>query len=107
MNEKIDIYELVKRCPDATIQIRIGDLSLFSKKLLADAQIEFDRQRALKEAEKAESYVTAETVQLKFDISDSTLYRLGRKHVLEPVFVAGQRRYRLSDLERLASRDSK
>ena len=57
MNEKIDIYELVKRCPDATIQIRAGDLSFFSRKLLADARLEFERQQAEASSEKAETYL--------------------------------------------------
>ena len=101
MNEKIDIYELVKRCPDATIQIRVGDLSVFGRKLLADARLEFERQQAAAEAEKAETYLDAETVMRKLDISASTLYRLGRAHVLEHIRLGGRKKYRLTDVERL------
>lgn len=103
----IDLFELLKHNPDIMIVVGGAELSLYCRKLLADAKLEFERQQALTEAEKAETYVTAETVKTKYDISDSTLYRLGKRHVLEPVYIGGQRRYRLSDLERLDSRDSK
>ena len=102
-DKNVDLFELLKHRTDIMIVVGGSELSLYSRKLIADVKLEFEREQALKEAEKAETYVTAETVKTKFDISESTLYRLGRKHVLEPVFVAGQRRYRLSDLERLAS----
>lgn len=106
-DKNIDLFELLKRRTDIMIVVGGSELSLYSRKLIADVKLEFEREQALKEAEKAETYVTSETVKTKYDISDSTLYRLGKRHVLEPVYIGGQRRYRLSDLERLASRDSK
>lgn len=99
----IDLFELFKNNPDIMIVVGGSELSLYNRKLIAEARLEFERELALKETEKAETYVTAETVKAKFDISDSTLYRLSKKHVLEPVYIGGQRRYRLSDLDRLIS----
>lgn len=106
MNEKIDIYELVKRCPDATIQIRAGDLSFFCRKLLADARLEFERQQAEASSEKAETYLDAETVLKKLGISTSTLYRLGKAQVIRTYRMGGRRKYRLSDIEKLIHADN-
>ena len=101
MNERVDIYELVKRCPDATIQIRVSDLSFFGRKLLADARLEFERQQAQTSSDKAETYLDAETVLSKLGISASTLYRLGKAQVIKTYRLAGRRKYRLSDIEKL------
>ncbi len=104
MNEKIDIYELVKRCPDATIQIRVSDLSFFGRKLLADARLEFERQLAAASTEKAETYLDAETVLAKLGISASTLYRLGKAQVIKTYRLGGKRKYRLSEIEKLVQK---
>ena len=106
MNEKIDIYELVKRCPDATIQIRVSDLSFFGRKLLADARLEFERQQAEASSEKAETYLDADMVLTKLGISASTLYRLSKAHVLKTYHIGGKRKYRLSEVEKLIQMDN-
>ena len=100
---RIDLYEVLQHRPDIMIVVGGSDLSLYCRKLIEDAKQEFARQQALIEAEKTETYVSAETVKTKFDISESTLYRLGRKHILEAVRIGGQRRYKVSDLIRLES----
>ena len=102
-DRKIDLYISTEARPGDMYVVGGGDLRLFCNKLIAGVRAEFERQLALATTEKAETFVTAEVVKAKCSISESTLYRLGRKHVLEPVFIGGQRRYRLSDLDRLVS----
>ena len=106
MNERVDIYELAKRCPDATIQIRVSDLSLFGRKLLADARLEFEQQQAKTSTEKAETYLDAETVLSILGISASTLYRLGKAQIIKTYRLAGRRKYRLSEIKKLLNEDN-
>lgn len=106
MKVQIDIYELIKRCPDATIHIRAGDLSFFVLKLLADARLEFERQQAETDAKKAETYLDADMVLTKLGISASTLYRLSKAHVLKTYHIGGKRKYRLSEVEKLIQMDN-
>ena len=100
MSEKtIDLFELIRRCPETTVSVRAGDLGLFCRKLLAEARQEFERQQSETAAEKAETYLDAETVLAKLGISTSTLYRLGKAHVLDFIRLGGRKKYRLSDIE--------
>jgi hypothetical protein len=103
---KIDLYSATETRPGDMYVVGGGDLRLFCAKLIAGVRAEFERQQELTAVEKAETFVTGETVKTKYDISESTLYRLAKRHVLEPVYIGGQRRYRLSDLERLTTKDS-
>lgn len=99
----IDLYTSTETRPGDMYVVAGRELRLFCEKLIAGVRAEFERQQILTTTEKAETFVTAEVVKAKCSISESTLYRLGRKHILEPVYVGGQRRYRLSDLDRLVS----
>lgn len=104
MNEKIDIYELIRQCPDTMIHIRAGDLGLFGRKLIAESRLEFERQLAKAEAEKSETYLDAETVINKLGISTSTLYRLSKAQAIKVYRLGGKRKYRLSEIEKLVQK---
>ena len=101
--KKIDLYVSTETHPGDMYVIGGRELRLFCNKLIAGVRAEFERQQELAATQKAETFVTAEVVKAKCSISESTLYRLGRKHILEAVYVGGQRRYRLSDVNRLLS----
>lgn len=100
-NSKLDIMELIKQCPGATISIGAAELGLFAKQLIAEARREFERERAAIEAGKAEVYRDSEEVKTMLKISDSTLYRMAKSKILEPVWIAGQKRFRQSDIDKL------
>lgn len=56
--------------------------------------------------EKAEKYLSSKQVCERYDIDNSTLWRWGQKGYLSPCKLGGKNRYRVSDLEKLLSRES-
>ena len=100
-DKTLDLIELLKQCPDATLQVTASDLGIFSRKLIAETRREFERERAAIEAGKAENYLEPETVKAMLKISESTLYRMAKSKILEPVWIAGQKRFRQSDIDRI------
>ena len=101
MNTKLDVMELINRCPGAIISIGAADLRSFARQLIAESRREFERERIAIEAGKAENYLEPETVKSMLKISESTLYRMAKSKILEPVWIAGQKRFRQSDIERI------
>lgn len=101
MNTKLDLLELIKHCPGITISIGAAELGMFAKQLIAEARREFERERAAIEAGKVEIYRDPEEVKTMLKISDSTLYRMAKSKILEPVWIAGQKRFRQSDIDKL------
>lgn len=106
MVNKLDLMELLRQCPKTTISIGIDELNMFARQLLAESRREFEREQAAIEAGKAEIYREPSEVKEMLRISDSTLYRMAKSKILEPVFISGLRRYKQSDLEKLVSSDS-
>lgn len=98
---KVDVFEFIKQFPDATIKISANELDQFARKLVSEYKREFERERAAVEAGKAEYYLEPETVKSMLKISESTLYRMSKSKILEPVWIAGQKRFRKSDLDKL------
>ena len=101
MNTKLDVMELINRCPGAIISIGAAELRSFARQLIAESRREFERERAAIEAGKAENYLEPETVKAMLKISESTLYRMAKSKILEPVWIAGQKRFRQSDIDRI------
>lgn len=102
--DKINVYELLRQCPEATISVKLSELGLFAKQLVAETRNEFERQQIAIAHEKAESYLTSELVKEKLCISESTLYRMCKAKILQPIWVGGQKRYRLSDINKIVER---
>ena len=99
--ESINIIELMRHCPRATVCLTISELGTFAKQLIAESRDEFERERIAAAQDKAELYLTSELVKEKLSISDSTLYRMCRAKILRPIWVGGQKRYRLSDIHKI------
>ena len=95
--------ELIKQCPGTIISVGAGELGVFTKQLVAESRREFERERAAVAAGKAENYLEPETVKTMLKISESTLYRMGKANILVPVWIAGQKRFRQSDIDKLVS----
>lgn len=102
-NSKLDLIELIKQCPGTTISIGAAELGMFARQLIADARREFERERAAIEAGKAEVYLEPEDVKRMLKVSDSTLYRMNKSKILCYGWVAGQKRYRGSDVEKIVN----
>ena len=103
MDMKLDLFELLREFPEATLTIHAGDLGHFARELLAEARQDFERERAAIAEGKTEEYLTPEMVKTLLRISESTLYRMAKAKILIPVFVGGQNRYRRSDLDKILS----
>lgn len=103
MDMKLDLFELLREFPEATLTVHAGDLGHFARELLAEARQDFERERAAIAEGKTEEYLTPEMVKTLLRISESTLYRMAKAKILVPVFVGGQKRYRRSDLDKILS----
>ena len=101
MDMKLDLFELLREFPEATLTVHAGDLGHFARELMAEAHQNFERERAALAEEKKEEYLTPEKVKTLLSISESTLYRMAKAKILIPVFVGGQKRYRRSDLDKI------
>ena len=101
MDMKLDLFELLREFPEATLTVHAGDLGHFARELLDEASQDFERA-AIAEG-KTEEYLTPEMVKTLLRISESTLYRMAKAKILVPVFVGGQKRYRRSDLDKILS----
>ena len=100
---KLDLFELLREFPEATLTVHAGDLGHFARELLAEARQDFERERAAIAEGKTEEYLTPEMVKTLLRISESTLYRMAKAKILVTVFVGGQKRYRRSDLDKILS----
>lgn len=103
MDMKLDLFELLREFPEATLTVHAGDLGHFARELLAEARQDFERERAAIAEGKTEEYLTPEMVKTLLRISESTLYRMAKAKILVPVFVSGQKRYRRSDRDKILS----
>lgn len=103
--ERINIIELIKHCPDAIVNIKVAELGLFARQLIAESRNEFERERIAIAQDQAESYLTPELVKEKLSISESTLYRMSKAKILQPVWVGGQKRYRQSDIDKIVAKN--
>ncbi len=103
--ERINIIELIRQCPDATVNLKVAELGMFARQLIAESRNEFERERIAIAQDQAESYLTPELVKEKLCISESTLYRMCKAKILQPVWVGGQKRYRQSDIDKIVARN--
>lgn len=101
MKPHVDVIELIKQCPGTTISISASDLGLFARKLVAVYRQEYERERAANNADAKEVYRDPSDVKTMLNISESTLYRMAKTGILVPVYIAGQKRYRQSDIDRI------
>lgn len=104
MLKTLDLIELIKQCPGTSINVTAGELGTFARQLIAETKREFERERASIEAGKSEKFLEPETVKSMLKISDSTLYRMGRARILEPVWIAGQKRFKQSDIDKITKK---
>ena len=78
MNKQLDLLELLREFPEATLTVHAGDLGHFARELLAEARQDFERERAAVAEGKTEEYLTPEMVKTLLRISESTLYRMAK-----------------------------
>ena len=103
MDKQLDLLELLREFPEATLTVHAGDLGHSARELLAEARQDFERERAAIAEGKTEEYLTPEMVKTLLRISESTLYRMAKAKILIPVVVGVQKRYRRSDRDKILS----
>ena len=98
----MDIKNILTELPNTIVSLKAEDLGHFARQLVAEVRLEFKREQEEKSKETAEdiNLLTAEEVKQILEISDSTLYRLGKSGHLVPIWVGGQRRYTYDSLNR-------
>lgn len=99
-NKMININNLLNSESNIIIQVSSEDLKAFAQEILIGA-----KSIAMIEAEAAASndqLLTIDEAAKLLSVSKMTLYRWDQNGILKKVEIGGKRRYRKSDIERLA-----
>ena len=99
-NKMININNLLNSESNIIIQVSSDDLKAFAQEILIGA-----KSIAMIEAEAAASsdqLLTINEAAKLLSVSKMTLYRWDQNGILKKVEIGGKRRYRKSDIERLA-----
>ena len=94
------LSELLASEANVILQVRVEDLKAFAQEILIGA-----KSIAMIEAETAASsdqLLTIDEAAKLLSVSKMTLYRWDQNGILKKVEIGGKRRYRKSDIERLA-----
>ena len=94
----IKIAEVARAYPDTIFSIKAEDLEQFGRQLGGLVRIEYERQKTEDGHRQNDELLLPEDVTTMLRISSSTLNRLAKAHILTPVWVGGQKRYWLSDV---------
>lgn len=100
------IKSILTEHPNTIVSLKAEDLGLFARQVVSEVRQEFEREQEMKTKETVDKIdlLTAEEVKAILDISDSTLYRLGKSELLVPIWVGGQRRYAKADIDHFLER---
>ena len=100
MSYYLDLEKMITENPNIILQVSGGDLKAFAQEILLGA-----KSIAMFEAEAAAKtdhlYTIGEAAKI-LQVSKMTLYRWDQNGILKKVEIGGKRRYRKSDIERLA-----
>lgn len=100
----VDLMELAMRCPNAIIQINMGDLCEFAHQLINNAtQV---AQLNLERADLSKELLTIDEVVSMLKVSKMTLWRWDKNGLLTKVDMGGVRRYHRSEVEALVAQRS-
>ena len=94
------LSELLASEANVILQVRVEDLKAFAQEILIEA-----KSIAMIQAEAAASsdqLLTIDEAAKLLSVSKMTLYRWDQNGILKKVEIGGKRRYRKSDIERLA-----
>ena len=100
MKYLLDIEKMITENPNVIFQVSGENLMAFAEQILLGA-----KSIAMIEAEAAASsdqLISIDEVARLLSVSKMTLYRWDKSGILKKVEIGGKRRYRKSDIERLA-----
>lgn len=99
MSQNVNIIELAKVAPDVNVTVRVGDLIIAARELVAMERARFEEERAAVSGTEPEQMVDRATALSMLNIKTrQTLNRWDRIGYLHPVKVGGVNRWRLSDI---------
>lgn len=97
----INVLEMIRDYPGTILCLKADDLGHFADELISKSREKFLRERSQEESSN-DKYFTADEVKKIYNISESTLYRLGKAGLLVPSMIGGQRRYSKVSLDNFA-----
>lgn len=100
----LNLMELAMRCPNAIIQINMGDLCEFAHQLINNATEV--AQLNLERADLSKELLTIDEVVSMLKVSKMTLWRWDKNGLLTKVDMGGVRRYHRSEVEALVAQRS-
>ena len=92
------IIQLAKECPDVTINVKAGELLEMAQFCVSEAKKSLEQQ--ITDAN-TETYPSRQKTAEIFNVNLSTLHRWAKSGLLVPIEIAGTRRYRTSDINRI------
>ena len=99
MSQNVNIIELAKVAPDVNVTVRVGDLIIAARELVAMERARFEEERAAVSGTEPERTVDRAAALSMLNIKTrQTLNRWDRIGYLHPVKVGGVNRWRLSDI---------
>jgi len=96
-----DLIKLAEEFPNLQISITLKDLLEGGRMIMAEARDQIAREMA---EGKTETYLRTAKACEVLDISTTTLWRIEKKGWLHPVFIGGEKRYKLSELKEYLER---
>lgn len=87
MDMKLDLFELLREFPEATLTVHAGDLGHFARELLAEARQDFERERAAIAEGKTEEYLTPEMVKTLLRKANFTILRNQDTYLCEVLYI--------------------
>lgn len=93
-----NLLQILQETPNISISVRGGDLVMFGRDLISQAQREFHQEKV--DVCQNDLIEYKEALAL-FGISGQTLWRWRKRGYLTPVQVGGKLKYRRSDCERI------
>ena len=84
-----------------TVSVGLTDLKEFAKDMIQQTKRELED---LVVAQKSETYMTRQQTSEMLSVDLSTLWRWEKRNYLIPVCVGGQKRYKMTDINRLLNR---
>ena len=94
----MNIYELVKQCPDLNLTVKAGELLEMVEYCVQSTRKSLEQQIT---DSNTETYPSIEQVSRILGVDKSTLWRWGKLNYLVPISIGGKRRYRMSDVKKL------
>ena len=99
-----DIIKLAEEFPNLQVSITLKDLLEGGRMIIAEVRDQLAREM---EEGKSDTYLRTAKACEALDVSPTTLWRIEKKGWLHPVFVGGEKRYKMSEITEYLERNNK